>query len=155
MIEPVNDGVISKEAMIDLHNNGSKKWKLTGYYSNYKEDSLNDDLTKCMSDEIFTFFNDNNQAYIELGNESCYANLPDTEEELVVATYDYEEEKEKLYLTFTRGRYSSVNNITSVSIIILKCVLLTPNKMVFTSGGSENDGRGLVFENILSNEDFE
>jgi hypothetical protein len=139
--------IITQEQLFNLDENDSKKWKVTNYFSNYNLKIINDDLTSCAQDDVFTFVYNNPELIVELGNESCYANYQNAEE-LAVISYNYEKENEKLYLTYTRGITSSQNKVTSVTSLTLKCILLTSEKMIFANGVLGSYGTAVVLEKI-------
>jgi len=147
MIEFNDPSNILEEELTYLHNDNIKKWKLTKYYSAYRDDQLDTDLTNCFQDDTYIFLADNTASNTEFGNNSCYANYPEVSDEISSAVYSYYPDAQSLYLDFTRGYYSSQDNTTSLTLIILKCILLTPEKMIFTNG-VENSGIGLVFEKV-------
>ncbi|MDY0780762.1 hypothetical protein [Tenacibaculum sp. IB213877] len=139
-------GGITEETISYLHNNSSKKWKITHYYSNYEEQILDEALTNCMKDDVYIFYFDSNECEVTFGDSSCYANYTDVVAETAAAEYNFYSSQKKLYLSFGRGAYNDLNVQTSWSITT-SCLLLNPEKMIFTNG-KDNSGVGIVFERI-------
>lgn len=147
VIAPVDKKEISAESIVYLHENASKKWKITNYYSNYESKVLDEDLMSCIKDDVYTFFNDKEESEIVFGDSSCYAGYKDEYEETSVATYAYYSEDKKLYLYFGRGAYFTEKKIQSAWSIVTSCEYISADKMIFTNG-IEGSGVGIVFEVI-------
>ncbi|CAL2104642.1 conserved exported protein of unknown function [Tenacibaculum sp. 190130A14a] len=130
-----------------LHANSSKKWRITHFYTNYKAEILDEEMTDCVKDDVYTFFTDEKEAQIDLGANSCYANYTDVTNELAGAIYSYYPEDRVLYLDFGRGAYAALNKITTSWAIITSCKFLSEDRMVFTNG-IDGNGKGIVFERI-------
>ena len=143
IIEPDDPTIITEESLINLHDNNNKRWRITSYYSSYSDLKLDINFTNCMNDDIYTFSVNDRNSDTEFGNEVCYNNYPN---EISSATYTYYPENQKLYLDFARGGYSG--QISTFELRVTKCILLTEEKMIFTSGGEDNSGIGLVFEKV-------
>ncbi|WP_430409378.1 hypothetical protein [Kordia sp.] len=135
--------IITEESLIYLHDNNTKRWQITSYYSSYKDLELNIEFTDCVSDDIYTFYVNDTNSDTEFGSEVCYNNFPN---EASSASYNYNSEFQELYLNFSRGGYSSQD--AYYEFFIAKCIFLTEEKMIFTHGGEDNSGVGLVFEKV-------
>ncbi|MAQ75947.1 MAG: hypothetical protein CL613_06420 [Aquimarina sp.] len=134
---------ISQDDLNFLHNGNSKKWKITAYYSSYSNQIMDSDKFHCTRDDIYTFYEDQREALTEFGFSYCSTGY---DYEISGAVYSYYPESKTLFLDFTRGGYSEIPFYTSSSTLkILKCQLLTKDKMIFTNG-SGNSEVGVVFE---------
>ncbi len=138
---------IQPEQLTHLHNNDSKSWKITHYYSDYGNQILDNDYTTCMKDDVYIFKVNERLGEVLFGDNSCYANYSDVDGETAVVNYTYFSEEGKLYLDFGRGAYSNENNVQTAWLVVLSCDYLSEDKMIFTNG-AENDGVGVVFEKL-------
>lgn len=144
--ELIIDG-ISKDEVTLLHDESSKKWRVTEFYSNYKGKILDTDKTDCMKDDVYTFFHDKNEAKVEFGNNSCYSNYNDIDGESAVATYSYSLKDRKLGLDFGRGAYNETNKVQTAWVFSTTCIFMSSDKMIFTQN-KNGEGKGIVFEKI-------
>ena len=135
--------IIPEESLVFLHGDSEKKWRITAYYSSYSSSNLDESFTSCTADDIYTFFADDSNSTVEFGSESCYDFLPN---ESSSALYTYYSNEQNLYLDFSRGGYSDTENY--FELFVLKCILLTEDRMIFTSGGDDSTGTGIVFERV-------
>ena len=142
-VEPLDPSIIPSESMAFLHNNNSKKWRITSYYSSFKDLVIEEAYTSCVNDDTYTFSSTDRNSVTEFGEIICFENFP---EEISAAVYTYYPEEQRLYLDFSRGGYSST--VSSFELIITKCILLTEEKMIFVNGEERNYGIGLVFEKV-------
>ncbi len=138
---------ISAESIAFLHNDNFKNWKITHYYTNYEEKVLDEDLTKCMQDDVYTFFSDKKEGEVQFGENSCYKNYNDVAGESALASYEYSSENRKLDLYFGRGAYSTENKVQTAWSISTSCELMTQDKMIF-SDKTDGSGIKIIFERI-------
>lgn len=138
---------ITEEMLVFIHNNGSKKWKITKYYSHYNNEILDEDLTNCMKDDVYTFYFDKGESTIEFGESSCYEEYTYLTDEYSMARYSFDPDSNKLFLSFGRGAYSEERKQYVFWSKIISAHLISEDKMIFTSG-IDGNGDGIVFEKI-------
>lgn len=138
---------IQPEQLKFLHNNASKKWKITAYYKNYAHQFMDDDKLYCLKDEVFTFKQSTKEVDVALGDDSCFNNRSDLLEEHVFVKYFYLEDSKKLFLEFSVGATFSPN-IYQGNTRLPSCLKLTEDEMFFTIGDDLNNDIGIVFSKI-------
>lgn len=148
-----NDKIIEKEVgiteemLVFIHNNSSKKWKITKYYSHFNNEILDEHLTNCMKDDVYTFYFDKGESTIEFGENSCYERFTDLTNELSMANYSFHPDANTLFLDFGRGAYFEKGKVTVFWSKVTSADLISEDKMIFTNGRDGN-GVGIVFEKV-------
>lgn len=142
--------VVEENQLMHIDDSESKQWIITGFYRSYKQGVLNMEYTECMQDDVYTFFDGNEEGETLFGTNSCFEGYTDAHIEHSSVSYEYKEDEKRLYLIFGRGAESTVlNRSTSWSTIYI-CVSLTEEEMVFTKG-TDGSGEGVVFNRLTNN----
>ncbi|NER17109.1 hypothetical protein [Spongiivirga citrea] len=125
-----------------IHENSEKKWRIINVFEKYDDGIIDEDLTECLKDEIYTFKSNTGEAEVEFGSTSCYP-YPELINDGGGAKYTFYEESGDFYLDFSYG--ASFNNNTSTGTSrVYGCISITEDTMIFANG--EGRGHGLIFE---------
>ncbi|MBO3698815.1 lipocalin family protein [Roseivirga sp. E12] len=131
----------SEAEILQVHNGDQKEWRLTEFYESYR-DKLKSDLEPCVIDDVYTFSANDRVATVVYGENSCYWDDPSIQ--FGGATYTYYPESGEMFLDFSIAEQKE--SLSSVVIWVMRLIELSPNRMVFANGTSENRGRAVVFE---------
>ncbi|QXP67998.1 hypothetical protein [Polaribacter sp. AHE13PA] len=126
-----------------IHGNGSKTWKIEGFYKTYENDLLSE-FNDCYTDDEYTFFYDTNEAQVTLGNTYCYYDNPTEQDGRL--TYSFHESTGKIFINISKGESLDENFRNMLTILSLE--ELSETRMVFTGGEYPYYGKTLVFTSI-------
>ncbi|QVY66538.1 hypothetical protein [Polaribacter sp. Q13] len=126
-----------------IHGNGSKTWKVEGFYKTYENDLLSE-FNDCYTDDTYTFFYDKNEAQVTLGNNSCYYDNPTEQDGRL--TYNFYEDIGEIFINISKGESLDENFRTELTILGL--TELSETRMVFTAGENPYYGKTIVFTSV-------
>ncbi|WP_075341200.1 hypothetical protein [Tenacibaculum agarivorans] len=128
-----------------MYGTGEKKWKITAYYSNYNLQELDETFNDCVQDDVYVFSKDTEDVEVSLGNITC-GNVSDVKNEFAGGRYTHTSDN-TLLLSFARSYEKEETGVSISRIMIIKCIHLSENKMIFIHG-DVGDYIGIVFERV-------
>ncbi len=146
----------SEADMSAIHGNDEKSWKITEVVNKYADPS--DDLhieVDCLSDDIYTFSADSDEASITFGDNLCFEDVDDgifkADHESFGARLLMLGTPETIYMSFGRGYVNEDNTAFASTFAYYALAELSENRMVFYKSNTGIKGdyyEAYIFEAI-------
>jgi len=141
-----------------IHGDLEKSWKITEVINDFYDPNYDLEIDlPCLADDVYTFFNTQNEFTVDLGFDKCFGTNDDGIFKADVEIFDGElmimnaSEGHTIYLRYSRGYMNETGTAQGVSIRFYTLAELSENRMVFYREGAEFVGeyrQALVFEAI-------